>query len=156
MLRIRTWDMLTASTRSRTQTLVPSSVSISQLTFSPASQTFDNTQFGLGVQYLTPTFTISGNTTPIQLRWKNTSGTNLTGTGLTVYFKKNAETPVAVAALSTFSSTLSSGDTFQVGVGYISTTDVTFSLGLQNVTDGAAGCSNTVTIAVTAPTGGGV
>jgi hypothetical protein len=156
MQRIRTWDIASADKRSRTQNMVPSSVSINQLTFSPTSQSFDNTQFGLGVQYLTSPFTISGNTSPIQLRWKNASATNLTGTGITVYFKKNSEAATAIAALSTFASTLSSGDTFQVGIGYTSTTDVSFSLGLQNVTDGAVGCSNTLTITVTAPSGGGV
>lgn len=117
---------------------------INTLTFSPTSQNIDN---ATGDNALTPTFTISGNTTPVALKWNLLTGS----IGVTVIkYKKNGGILTTWAQnTSTGAVTFASGDTLQIfGDATAETTPSSATFRLFNVTDSNAACSNTLSLTI--------
>lgn len=121
-----------------------STPTINTLTFAPGSQSIDNS---LGNVALTPTFTISGNTVPVALKWNYVTGNLSTSV---VRYKKNGGVFTDWAQnTSTGAVTFAAGDTLQVFIdatGVITTPSATFRL--FNVTDSNAACSNILSVSV--------
>lgn len=127
-------------------TVSGSPTSINTLTFSPTVQNVDNLA---GEVALTPTFTISGNSTPVAFKWNITTGSIDT---TVIKYKKNGGILTAWAAnTSTGAVTFVSGDTLQIfanATTVLDSTNATFVV--YNVTDGNVACSNTLTINIVA------
>jgi hypothetical protein len=118
------------------------SLTINTLNFSPTTQNFDNAVGGDIA--ITPTFTITGNTVPVALKWNIVTGAFTAGV---IKYKKNGGvTTTWNQNTSTGAVTFSAGDTLQMFA------DVTASIfadsatiRIYNVTDSNAICSNTLT-----------
>ncbi len=121
-----------------------SPTTINTLTFSPTTQNIDNL---LGDVALTPTFTISGNSTAVALKWNILTGSIDT---TVIKYKKNGGVLTTWAQnTSTGAVTFASGDTIQIfanATTVLSQTDGTFRL--FNVTDSNIACSNILTMQI--------
>ncbi len=121
-----------------------SPTTINTLTFSPTTQNIDNL---LGDVALTPTFTISGNSTAVALKWDILTGSIDT---TVIKYKKNGGVLTTWAQnTSTGAVTFASGDTIQIfanATTVLSETNGTFRL--FNVTDSNIACSNILTMQI--------
>jgi hypothetical protein len=118
------------------------SLTINTLNFSPTTQNFDNSVGGDIA--ITPTFTITGNTVPVALKWNIVTGSFTDGV---IKYKKNGGvTTTWNQNTSTGAVTFSAGDTLQM---FANVQAALFPDGatirLSNVTDSNAICSNTLT-----------
>jgi hypothetical protein len=121
-----------------------SPTTINTLTFSPTTQNIDNLS---GDVALTPTFTISGNSTAVALKWDILTGSIDT---TVIKYKKNGGILTTWAQnTSTGAVTFASGDTIQIfanATTVLSQTDGAFRL--FNVTDSNIACSNILTMQI--------
>jgi len=121
-----------------------SPTTINTLTFSPTTQNIDNLS---GDVALTPTFTISGNSTAVALKWNILTGSIDT---TVIKYKKNGGVLTTWAQnTSTGAVTFASGDTIEIfanATTVLSDTNGTFRL--FNVTDSNIACSNILTMQI--------
>jgi hypothetical protein len=122
---------------------VPSPFKIATLAFSPTSQGFDTLIFT--DEPVTPTFTISGNTSPITLKWVIVSGS----VSAIIKYKKNGGATTTWFQNTATAVTFSSGDTIQILANAAGVSEVTGVIRLLNVTNGNAICSNDLTVETT-------
>jgi hypothetical protein len=125
----------------------PSSPTINTLNFSPTTQNFDNLVGGDIA--ITPTFTITGNTVPVALKWNIVTGSFTDGV---IKYKKNGGvTTTWNENTSTGAVTFSAGDTLQMFANVqAALVPDGATIRLSNVTDSNAICSNTLTANIVA------
>ena len=118
------------------------SLTINTLNFSPTTQNFDNAVGGDIA--ITPTFTITGNTVPVALKWNIVTGEFTAG--IIKYKKNGGVTTTWNQNTSTGAVTFSAGDTLQMFANVTaSILAVSATIRIYNVTDSNAICSNTLT-----------
>jgi hypothetical protein len=122
--------------------VVVSTPTINTLNFSPTTQNFDNAVGGDIA--ITPTFTITGNTVPVALKWNIVTGSFTDGV---IKYKKNGGvTTTWNENTSTGAVTFSAGDTLQMFANVqAALVPDGATIRLSNVTDSNAICSNTLT-----------
>lgn len=142
--RNRTWVLDLFGIRDQRSKKYPTSgfsQSINLLVFDPSTVSLYNSQGGY--QNLSPVFTISGNTTPVQLLWRQLSGKGISG----VAYSKNGGAFVSVTSGTTFGSAFNDGDTVQLACNAFSlSTQTGAQLRIENVTDSFAVSSTILTV----------